>query len=26
VRSDGSTGQYVGGPQAKSTLLDLEAA
>jgi methylated-DNA-[protein]-cysteine S-methyltransferase len=26
VRSDGSTGQYVGGPQAKSTLLNLEAA
>ena len=26
VRSDGSTGQYAGGPQAKSTLLDLEAA
>jgi len=26
VRSDGSTGQYVGGPAAKSTLLDLEAA
>ncbi|MCV7278650.1 methylated-DNA--[protein]-cysteine S-methyltransferase [Mycolicibacterium flavescens] len=26
VRSDGSTGQYVGGPQAKTTLLDLEAA
>ena len=26
VRSDGSTGQYVGGPQAKSTLLTLEAA
>ena len=26
VRSDGSTGQYVGGPRAKSTLLDLEAA
>ena len=26
VRSDGSTGQYVGGPVAKSTLLDLEAA
>ena len=26
VRSDGSTGQYVGGPLAKSTLLDLEAA
>ena len=26
VRSDGSTGQYVGGPQAKSMLLDLEAA
>jgi methylated-DNA-[protein]-cysteine S-methyltransferase len=26
VRSDGSTGQYVGGPMAKSTLLDLEAA
>ena len=26
VRSDGSTGQYIGGPQAKSTLLDLEAA
>jgi len=25
VRSDGSTGQYVGGPSAKSTLLDLEA-
>jgi methylated-DNA-[protein]-cysteine S-methyltransferase len=26
VRSDGSTGRYVGGPLAKSTLLDLEAA
>jgi len=26
VRSDGSTGQYVGGPLAKTTLLDLEAA
>ncbi len=26
VRSDGSTGQYVGGPLAKSRLLDLEAA
>jgi methylated-DNA-[protein]-cysteine S-methyltransferase len=26
VRSDGSTGQYVGGPLAKATLLDLEAA
>jgi methylated-DNA-[protein]-cysteine S-methyltransferase len=26
VRSDGSTGQYVGGPLAKSTLLHLEAA
>jgi methylated-DNA-[protein]-cysteine S-methyltransferase len=26
VRSDGSTGQYVGGPLAKSTLLALEAA
>jgi methylated-DNA-[protein]-cysteine S-methyltransferase len=26
VRSDGSTGQYVGGPLAKSTLLDPEAA
>jgi methylated-DNA-[protein]-cysteine S-methyltransferase len=26
VRSDGSTGLYVGGPLAKSTLLDLEAA
>jgi methylated-DNA-[protein]-cysteine S-methyltransferase len=26
VRSDGSTGLYVGGPVAKSTLLDLEAA
>ncbi len=26
VRSDGSTGQYVGGPLAKSTLLDLEDA
>jgi methylated-DNA-[protein]-cysteine S-methyltransferase len=26
VRSDGSTGQYAGGPMAKSTLLDLEAA
>jgi methylated-DNA-[protein]-cysteine S-methyltransferase len=26
VRSDGSTGQYVGGPHAKSVLLDLEAA
>jgi len=25
VRSDGSTGQYVGGPAAKTTLLDLEA-
>ena len=25
VRSDGSTGQYVGGAAAKSTLLDLEA-
>ncbi|MFI5506958.1 methylated-DNA--[protein]-cysteine S-methyltransferase [Mycobacterium sp. NPDC051804] len=25
VRSDGSAGQYVGGPLAKSTLLDLEA-
>jgi methylated-DNA-[protein]-cysteine S-methyltransferase len=25
VRSDGSTGQYVGGAPAKSTLLDLEA-
>ena len=25
VRSDGSTGQYVGGPAAKSALLDLEA-
>lgn len=25
VRSDGSAGQYVGGPSAKSTLLDLEA-
>jgi len=25
VRSDGSAGQYVGGPVAKSTLLDLEA-
>ena len=25
VRSDGSTGQYVGGPLAKSTLLALEA-
>lgn len=25
VRSDGSVGQYVGGPLAKSTLLDLEA-
>ena len=25
VRSDGSTGQYVGGPLAKSTLLELEA-
>jgi methylated-DNA-[protein]-cysteine S-methyltransferase len=24
VRSDGSTGQYVGGPEAKSTLLELE--
>jgi methylated-DNA-[protein]-cysteine S-methyltransferase len=24
VRSDGSTGQYVGGPAAKSTLLELE--
>ena len=26
IRSDGSTGQYVGGPVAKSALLDLEAA
>ncbi len=26
VRSDGSTGQYAGGPLAKATLLDLEAA
>jgi methylated-DNA-[protein]-cysteine S-methyltransferase len=26
VRSDGSTGLYVGGPLAKSTLLELEAA
>lgn len=26
VRSDGSTGQYVGGASAKTTLLDLEAA
>jgi methylated-DNA-[protein]-cysteine S-methyltransferase len=26
VRSDGSTGQYVGGPAAKSALLELEAA
>lgn len=26
VKSDGSTGQYVGGPAAKSALLDLEAA
>lgn len=26
VRSDGSTGQYVGGPQAKTALLELEAA
>ncbi len=26
VRSDGSPGQYVGGPHAKSTLLSLEAA
>jgi methylated-DNA-[protein]-cysteine S-methyltransferase len=26
VRSDGSTGQYIGGPLAKSTLLSLEAA
>jgi methylated-DNA-[protein]-cysteine S-methyltransferase len=26
VRSDGSTGHYVGGPLAKSTLLNLEAA
>jgi methylated-DNA-[protein]-cysteine S-methyltransferase len=26
VRSDGSTGQYAGGPKAKSTLLELEAA
>ncbi|MFY9919471.1 MAG: methylated-DNA--[protein]-cysteine S-methyltransferase [Mycobacterium sp.] len=25
VRSDGSTGQYVGGPAAKSALLELEA-
>jgi len=25
VRSDGSTGQYVGGPSAKTTLLNLEA-
>jgi methylated-DNA-[protein]-cysteine S-methyltransferase len=26
VRSDGTTGQYVGGTRAKTTLLDLEAA
>ncbi len=26
VRSDGSTGQYAGGPEAKSALLHLEAA
>ncbi|WP_372491997.1 methylated-DNA--[protein]-cysteine S-methyltransferase [Kineosporia corallincola] len=26
VRSDGSTGQYVGGPAAKQTLLDLESS
>jgi methylated-DNA-[protein]-cysteine S-methyltransferase len=26
VRSDGSTGQYAGGPVAKAALLDLEAA
>lgn len=26
IRSDGSTGQYAGGPLAKATLLDLEAA
>ena len=26
VRSDGSTGQYAGGPLAKSALLDLEAS
>jgi len=26
VRSDGSTGRYVGGPHAKVTLLELEAA
>lgn len=26
VRSDGTSGQYVGGPRAKSTLLSLEAA
>ena len=26
VRADGATGQYVGGPAAKSALLDLEAA
>jgi methylated-DNA-[protein]-cysteine S-methyltransferase len=26
VRSDGSTGQYAGGPAAKSALLELEAA
>lgn len=26
VRSDGSTGQYAGGPLAKATLLDLETA
>jgi methylated-DNA-[protein]-cysteine S-methyltransferase len=26
VRSDGSTGAYVGGVPAKQTLLDLEAA
>ncbi len=26
VRSDGSAGQYAGGPVAKTTLLDLEAA
>jgi O6-methylguanine-DNA--protein-cysteine methyltransferase len=26
VRSDGTTGQYVGGTRAKTTLLELEAA
>ena len=26
VRSDGSTGQYIGGPSAKAALLELEAA